>query len=158
MPIVAAKGGPLVFGPSRAPGPRKKPQIAVDTKLISKAMRNLLPEIHAQFARALNKFAEEVVTVIMDGTPVMTGDLQGSVRREKVKTTKTTVLVSVKAGGIEGDVRGEPINYATIVHQIGSPKGRGRFFVITPALQMGEAFLPRILDRAVERGVARAKR
>lgn len=157
MPLVPSRIGPLVFGQAKPSKPLKKPRIVVDTKLVSKAMDSLLPEIKAQFGKALNNFAEEVVTVIMDGTPVMTGDLQGSVRREKVKTTKTTVLVTVKAGGIVGDVRGEPINYAVIVHQLGSPKGRGRFFVIEPSLEMGEAFLPRMAGRAVERAVAKAR-
>lgn len=153
MPLVPTKGGPLVFGPARAPGPLKKPRIVVETKLIEKAMAALIPEILNQAAGALDKFAEDVVTVVMDGTPVDTGDLQDSVRREKVSKTKTMTLVPIKAGGIEGASRGEPINYAIIVHQLGSPKGRGRFFVIDPALQMGEAWLPKIAKRAVERAV-----
>ena len=157
MPIVSTKGGPLLFGPPRAPGPLKKPRVVVETQLVEKAMAALIPEILTQAAGALNKFAEEVVTIVMHGTPVDTGDLQDSVRREKVSKTKTMTMVAIKAGGIEGQVRGEPINYAIIVHQLGSPKGRGRFFVIDPALKMGEAWLPKIAKRAVERAVDKVK-
>ena len=156
MPIVSARGGPLLFGPSKT-GPLKKPRVVVETKLVEKAMAAMVPEILNQAAVALNNLAEEVVTVIMHGTPVDTGDLQDSVRREKVSKTKTTAMVPIKAGGIEGAERGEPINYAITVHQIGSPLGRGRFFVIEPALQMGEAFLPKIAKRAVERAVDKVK-
>lgn len=151
MPIVSAKGGPLVFGPTRAAAPLKKPRVVVETKLVEKAMAAMIPEILTQATGALNKFAEQVVTVVMHGTPVDTGDLQDSVRREKVSKTKTTALVAIKAGGIEGATRGEPINYAITVHQLGSPLGRGRFFVIDPVLRMGEAYLPKIARRAVER-------
>ena len=152
MAIVPTRGGPLVFGPAQA-RVLKKPRVIVDTTEVSKAMGKMIPEVKDQFAIALNNFAEEVVTVIMHGTPVQTGDLQASVRREKVSKTKTQVMVAIKAGGIEGDVRGEPINYAITVHQLGSPLGRGRFFVIDPALQMGEAFLPKITGAAIKRAV-----
>lgn len=156
MPLVPTRGGPLVFGPT-APAPTKRPRVTIETKLVEKAMAAMIPEILNQAAVALNKFSDEVVTVIMHGTPVDTGDLQASVRREKVSKTKTAAMATIKAGGIEGEVRGEPINYAIIVHQLGSPRGRGRFFVIDPALQMAEAWLPKIAGRAVERAVNKVK-
>lgn len=154
MPLVAfPKGAPRLFGPSKPSGPLKKPRVTVDTKLVESRLNKLIPEVKKQFAVGLNNLAEETVTVIMDRAPVDTGDLQASVRREKVRITKTTVMVPIKAGGIEGESRGEPINYAITVHELGSPLGRGRFFVIEPALQMGELFLPRMADAAITRAV-----
>ncbi len=153
MPLVGTKIGPLVFGPSKARGPLKRPKVVVDTQQVSKAMDRLIPEVKNQFAGALDKLADKTVKVIQEGTPVMTGDLKSTVRREKVKQTKTTVLVAIKVGGKRGPVRKKKVTYAVIIHQIGSPKGRGRFFVITPVLQIGDAFLPKMARKAVELAV-----
>ncbi|MCP4201163.1 MAG: HK97 gp10 family phage protein [bacterium] len=156
MPIVATRGGPLVFGPSK-PGVLKKPRIILETKLVEKAMAAVVPELLTQFSRALDKIAEEAVTNVMDATPVQTGDLQGSARRTKVSKGKTTSMVTIKSGGIEGEVRGRPIEYAIVVHQLGSPRGRGRFYVINPVMAVAEAYLPRTADRALERAVNKVK-
>lgn len=154
MALKTVGGQAMVFGPSKA-RVLSKPRVIVETIQVEKAMDKLLPEIMDEFASELDPFADKLVRKIKDGTPVDTGDLEDSVRRLKVKKTKTTVLVTVKAGGVKGKVRGKTIDYATKVHQLGSPRGRGRFFVITPAIEMGEMELPKMARKAVEGAVAK---
>lgn len=158
MPIVPTSIGPLVFGPSRRK-PLKRPKVVVDTHLVEKNMLALIPEVQAQFAIALNNLADKVVEKVQEGTPVMDGDLKSTVRRDKVKRTKTTVLVAVRAGGKRGtSPKKKFVNYAAVVHQVGSPLGRGRFFVINPVMQMAEAYLPKMSRKAVERAVRKVGR
>lgn len=150
--------GPLVFGPAKPAGPTKRPKIVVDDLQVKKAMAKLFPEFKRLFAAELEDVvAPKTVAAIKADTPVQTGDLRESVRQAKVSVLKTTVLVPIRVGGTTGKVRGKRINYAVTIHELGSPRGRGRFFVINNAVGTGEVELPKAAKRAMVAAVEAAR-
>ena len=150
--------GPLVFGPSKPPPPTKRPRIFVDDRKVKRAFKNLFPEFKTIFAKELEvRVGPQVRDAIKQETPVLTGDLKSSVRKGKPSVLKTRVVIPIKVGGIKGPARGQTIRYAAIVHELGSPKGRGRFFVINPAVKTGEKVLPQAVADAMRFAVARAR-
>lgn len=150
--------GPLVFGAGATPGPTARPRIVVDDLQVRRAMAKLFPEFKRAFSSELKKtVGPKTVKAIKKETPVQTGDLQASVRQMKVQESKTKVLIPIRIGGIKGKVRGKTVNYAVTIHELGSPRGRGRFFVINPAIATGEAELPQAAKRAMSAAVNAAR-
>lgn len=92
-----------------------------------------LPKVLKNFDKAMKLHEDLVKSVLIETvdnrtiplarslTPVDTGDLQKSIRREpegeQVRESAKLFLVDVKAGGVKGEKRGKLIEYGAIVHE-----------------------------------------
>ena len=132
---------------------------SVDASQVIRAMDRLPGLFRTEFAKRLDdQVGPDMVVNIKGVTPVLDGDLQSTVRQDKLAVTKDMVLIEIRVGGIQGSSPAQKfVNYAAAVHELGSPRGRGRNFVITPVIATGKDLMAPQAGKSLAVAVRKAR-